>query len=194
MATTDHDQSRLVTHDLPRAERILTLEFGSREDFENPSLEYRRLFSELLGTFMLVLVAAGGGLLHGKGEISLTAAVVAPGLMVMAIIIQTGRGAGARSRRCVNLVPVAGAVVSPTIAILGVVQPVQLVGVVIQPVGGRLSGVVVLAVVASRRLLFSALADDVQLLAGELYDLLQRLFKVHLSLSARWLDRLMAMT
>ena len=44
------------------------LEFGSREEFEDPSLEYRRLSSELLGTFMLVLVAAGGGLLHGKGR------------------------------------------------------------------------------------------------------------------------------
>ena len=36
------------------------LEFGSRAQFDDPSLEYRRLFSELLGTFLLVLVAAGG--------------------------------------------------------------------------------------------------------------------------------------
>ena len=70
MAATDHEQTPLVAHDVARAERILTLEFGSREDFADPSLEYRR-FSELLGTFMLVLVAAGGGLLHAKGEISL---------------------------------------------------------------------------------------------------------------------------
>ena len=55
------------------------LEFGSRTDFDDPRLEYRRLFSELLGTFMLVLVAAGGGILHAKGQISLAAAVVAPG-------------------------------------------------------------------------------------------------------------------
>ena len=103
MATTDHNQSRLVTHDLPRAERILTLEFGSRADFEDPSLEYRRLFSELLGTFMLVLVAAGGGLLHAKGEISLTAAVVAPGLMVMAIILFMGAVSGAHLNPAVSL-------------------------------------------------------------------------------------------
>jgi aquaporin Z len=31
------------------------------EDFEDPKQEWRRLFSELLGTFFLVLVAAGGG-------------------------------------------------------------------------------------------------------------------------------------
>jgi aquaporin Z len=82
-------------HDVPRAQRILTLEFGSREDFANPSLEYRRLFSELLGTFMLVLAAAGGGLLHAKGQISLAAAVVAPGLMVLAIILFMGAVSGA---------------------------------------------------------------------------------------------------
>jgi len=33
------------------------------EDFDDPSLEWRRLFSELLGTFLLVLVAAGGGMM-----------------------------------------------------------------------------------------------------------------------------------
>ena len=55
------------------------LEFGSRAEFDDPRLEFRRLFSELLGTFMLVLVAAGGEILHGKGQISLTGAVVAPG-------------------------------------------------------------------------------------------------------------------
>jgi aquaporin Z len=32
-------------------------------DFHDPSQEWRRLFSELLGTFFLVLVAAGGGMM-----------------------------------------------------------------------------------------------------------------------------------
>ena len=31
---------------------------GPMEDFQDPSQEWRRLFSELLGTFFLVLVAA----------------------------------------------------------------------------------------------------------------------------------------
>jgi aquaporin Z len=79
----------------PRTRQLLDLEFGSKADFDDPSLEWRRLFSELLGTFMLVIVAAGGGLLHGKGQISLAAAVVAPGLMVMAIILSMGAVSGA---------------------------------------------------------------------------------------------------
>ena len=61
-----------------RTHHVLWLEFGNREDFDDPRKEWRRLFSELLGTFALVLVAAGGGLLHAKGQISLAAAVVAP--------------------------------------------------------------------------------------------------------------------
>src|SRR6195952_1207047 len=79
----------------PRANHLLELEFGDRKDFDDPRLEWRRLFSELLGTFMLVLVAAGGGLLHAKGQISLPAAVVAPGLMVLAIILFMGAVSGA---------------------------------------------------------------------------------------------------
>ena len=79
------------------------LAFGSTAEFENPRLSYRRLFSELLGTFLLVLAAAGGGLLHGKGEISLTAAVVAPGLMVLAIILFMGAISGAHLNPVVSL-------------------------------------------------------------------------------------------
>ncbi len=87
----------------PRARHLLELEFGSRQEFDNPRLEYRRLFSELLGTFFLVLVAAGGGILHGLGQISLAAAVVAPGLMVMAIILFMGAVSGAHLNPAVSL-------------------------------------------------------------------------------------------
>src|SRR5512142_1910369 len=93
----------LTVHDLPRAQRLLMLEFGSRTEFDDPKLEYRRMFSELLGTFMLVLVAAGGGILHAKGEISLAAAVVAPGLMVLAIILFMGAVSGAHLNPVVSL-------------------------------------------------------------------------------------------
>ena len=81
----------------------MMLEFGSRDDFADPSLGYRRLFGELLGTFMLVLVAAGGGVLHAKGQISLSAAVVAPGLMVMAIILFMGAVSGAHLNPVVSI-------------------------------------------------------------------------------------------
>jgi aquaporin Z len=87
----------------PRTHHLLMLEFGDRKDFDDPRKEWRRVFSELLGTFALVLVAAGGGLLHAKGQISLAAAVVAPGLMVMAIILFMGAVSGAHLNPAVSL-------------------------------------------------------------------------------------------
>ena len=86
-----------------RTRHLLMLEFGDRADFDDPSREWRRLFSELLGTFALVLAAAGGGLLHAKGQISLAAAVVAPGLMVTAIILFMGAVSGAHLNPAVSL-------------------------------------------------------------------------------------------
>jgi aquaporin Z len=86
-----------------RASHRLLLEFGSREEWDDPALEFRRLFAELFGTFLLVLVAAGGGLLHAKGQISLAAAVVSPGLMVMAIILFMGAVSGAHLNPGVSL-------------------------------------------------------------------------------------------
>ncbi|HEX3519573.1 MAG TPA: aquaporin, partial [Solirubrobacteraceae bacterium] len=62
-----------------------------------------RLFAEVLGTFLLVLAAAGGGILHAKGQISLSAAVVAPGLMVMAVILFMGAVSGAHLNPVVSL-------------------------------------------------------------------------------------------
>ena len=50
-----------------------------------------------------MLVAAGGGILVGKGQISLAAAVVAPGLMVMAIILFMGAISGAHLNPGVSL-------------------------------------------------------------------------------------------
>ncbi len=87
----------------PRTRHVLWLEFGNRMDFDDPRKEWRRLFSELLGTFALVLAAAGGGLLHAKGQISLAAAVVAPGLMVTAIILFMGAVSGAHLNPAVSL-------------------------------------------------------------------------------------------
>jgi aquaporin Z len=87
----------------PRTHHLLMLEFGDRKDFDDPRREWRRLFSELMGTFLLVLAAAGGGLLHGEGKISLSAAVVAPGLMVMGIILFMGAVSGAHLNPAVSL-------------------------------------------------------------------------------------------
>jgi aquaporin Z len=98
----DRDRAALGVA-FPRTHHILSLEFGDRKDFDDPRQEWRRLFSELLGTFALVLVAAGGGILHAKGQISLAAAVVAPGLMVMAIILFMGAVSGAHLNPGVSL-------------------------------------------------------------------------------------------
>jgi aquaporin Z len=87
----------------PRASQLLALEFGSKAEFDDPRLEWRRLFSEMLGTFFLVLVAAGGAIVHALGQISLAAAVVAPGLMVMAIILFMGAVSGAHLNPAVSV-------------------------------------------------------------------------------------------
>jgi aquaporin Z len=103
MSIPDRERPTLAVHDPQRAWHVWMLEFGSRSEFNDPSLAYRRLFAELLGTFMLALVAAGGGILHSKGQISLSAAVVAPGLMVMAIILFMGAVSGAHLNPAVSI-------------------------------------------------------------------------------------------
>ena len=67
-------------------------------DFWDDRYEGRRLFSELLGTFFLVLVAVGGGMVSarfGGNAVPYGAKVVAPALMVMAIILFMGTVSGA---------------------------------------------------------------------------------------------------
>jgi aquaporin Z len=74
-------------------------------NFADPKQEWRRLFSELLGTFFLVLVAAGGGMMGQAfpNTISRSAAVVAPGLMVMAVIMFMGKVSGAHLNPAVSV-------------------------------------------------------------------------------------------
>src|SRR5689334_8628327 len=86
------------------ARRFETFE-ATAEDFHNPHQEWRRLCSELLGTFMLVLVAAGGGMMGQAfpGTIGRSAAVVAPGLMVLGIILFMGKISGAHLNPAVSV-------------------------------------------------------------------------------------------
>lgn len=68
----------------------------SARDFDNPVREWRRLFAETWGTFLLVLVAAGA---HMAGVLSAAvtpvAQAVAPAMMVMVIIYFMGSVSGA---------------------------------------------------------------------------------------------------
>ena len=74
-------------------------------DFWDDRYEGRRLFSEVLGTFFLVLVAVGGSIVDARfpGSIPLAVRVVAPGMMVAAIILFMGAVSGAHLNPAVSL-------------------------------------------------------------------------------------------
>jgi aquaporin Z len=75
-------------------------------DFWNSRYEGRRLFSEVLGTFLLVLVAVGGGMVNarfGGSAVPYGALVVAPALMVAAIILFMGAVSGAHLNPAVSI-------------------------------------------------------------------------------------------
>ena len=101
----DIDAAEAVKHARERRRSWMALEFPRMLEFDDPALEWRRLFSELLGTFLLVLVGAGGGVVAAvsHGMISRAAAVTAPGLMVMAIILFMGAISGAHLNPAVTM-------------------------------------------------------------------------------------------
>jgi aquaporin Z len=75
-------------------------------DFWDTRYEGRRLFSELFGTFLLVLVAVGGGMVNarfGGSAVPYGALVVAPALMVAAIILFMGAVSGAHLNPAVSI-------------------------------------------------------------------------------------------
>jgi len=74
-------------------------------DFLESAHEWRRLFAEAWGTFLLVVVAAGAVVVGAQsgGAISLGMEVIAPGLMVMAIIYFMGAVSGAHLNPAVTL-------------------------------------------------------------------------------------------
>jgi aquaporin Z len=74
--------------------------------FLDDANEWRRLFAELLGAFLLVFVAAGAELVNarfGGRAIGPAARATAPGLMVAAIILFMGSVAGAHLNPAVTL-------------------------------------------------------------------------------------------
>jgi aquaporin Z len=73
--------------------------------FEDPSLEWRRLFAETLGTFLLVLAGAGASVVSAASHVAIgrAAAVTAPGLTVLAVILFMGAVSGAHLNPAVSI-------------------------------------------------------------------------------------------
>jgi len=75
-------------------------------DFWDDRYKWRRLFAEVLGTFFLVLVAVGAGMVNarfGGQAVPYSARVVAPALMVMATILFMGAVSGAHLNPAVSI-------------------------------------------------------------------------------------------
>jgi len=99
MAIPGHVDVALRSFGLPNSAR-------RQFDFLDDSYEWRRVFSEFFGTFLLVLAAAGGGMVNARfgGHVTSGAAlVVAPALTVMAIILFMGAVSGAHLNPVVSL-------------------------------------------------------------------------------------------
>jgi len=69
------------------------------------TVEWRRLLAEAGGTFLLVLAAAGAAVVDAvsHGQVSRTAAVTAPGIMVLALIYTIGATSGAHLNPAVTV-------------------------------------------------------------------------------------------
>src|SRR5262252_731833 len=94
-----HGEVAVRTFELPNAA-------VRRYDFWDSSYEWRRLFSELLGTFFLVTVGVGGGMVaarFGAAAVPGPVRAVSPGLMVMAVILFMGAVSGAHLNPAVSV-------------------------------------------------------------------------------------------
>ncbi len=98
MATTHADP----TESTPEQRMLRS---SATPDFLDSAHEWRRLFAETWGTFLLVVVAAGAGVVGAQsgGAITLSMKVIAPGMMVMAIIYFMGAVGGAHLNPAVTL-------------------------------------------------------------------------------------------
>lgn len=74
-------------------------------DFTDLSYEWRRLFSELFGTFLLVMAAAGAPVVSNRSgdQIGRVAEVTAPALTVLAVILFMGAVSGAHLNPIVSV-------------------------------------------------------------------------------------------
>jgi aquaporin Z len=105
MPPDDELEARIRSDPSAARRTLLTLEMPEMLDFDDPSLASRRLFSEVLGTFLLVLAGAGAVVVDSVsgGSIGRASAVVAPGLTVMAVILFMGAVSGAHLNPVVSI-------------------------------------------------------------------------------------------
>jgi aquaporin Z len=77
----------------------------AEQAFLDRSREWRRIFAELWGTFLLVTVAAGAAVVdaYSGGKVTPPVAAIAPGLMVMSIIYFMGAVSGAHVNPAVTI-------------------------------------------------------------------------------------------
>jgi aquaporin Z len=89
----------------PRVVAELEREPRWARDFTDLSYEWRRLFSEMFGTFLLVLAGAGAPIVAAKthGQIGRVAEVTAPALTVLAVILFMGAVSGAHLNPIVSM-------------------------------------------------------------------------------------------
>jgi aquaporin Z len=93
----------------PGAETVPTTRPGGEPPwaraFRDTSQWWRRVFSEILGTFLLVLTAVGAGVAGTVTgvQVSRNAAVTAPALMVMVVILFMGKVGGAHLNPVVSI-------------------------------------------------------------------------------------------
>jgi aquaporin Z len=102
----ERDGQSLSPQEIGRRRRDrLAVEYPGTLDFDNPVFERARLVAECFGTFLLVLAGAGAAVLDKMtgGEIGRAAAVTAPGLTVMAVILFMGACSGAHINPVVSL-------------------------------------------------------------------------------------------
>jgi aquaporin Z len=102
-AQSDPVQAMVHAQHGPATDHLLAGEPGWARDSIDPSFQWRRRFSELLGTFQLVLVAAAAAVIQDRssGHIGRIAEVAAPVLTVLTVMSFVGAMSGAHTNSIV---------------------------------------------------------------------------------------------